>query len=73
MSVHIEWLYARHTTAEVIAPGEDWVGADLQHPDKHILALSNDEVTAIEGTPEELHALADRIHAAIPSPTTPLS
>ena len=30
MSVHIEWLTARHTVSEVFAPGDDWVGAEFQ-------------------------------------------
>lgn len=65
MSVHVEWLAARETCAEVIAPGEDWVAAEHQEPDRYVLALSTDEVTAIEGTLPELRALAARITAVV--------
>jgi len=65
MSVHVEWLAANATCAEVIAPGEDWVAAEHQRPDRYVLALSTDEVTAIEGTLPELRALAARITAVV--------
>ena len=65
MSVHVEWMSARDTCAEVIAPGEDWVAAEHQDPNRHALALSVDEVTAIEGTLPELRALAARITAVV--------
>ncbi|MDN5898470.1 MAG: hypothetical protein L0H74_00195 [Brachybacterium sp.] len=61
MSVHIEWLDAAQTCAEVLTPGEDWVGAE--HQQHTVLALSSDEVVAIEGTPAQLRALAARITA----------
>lgn len=65
MSAHVEWMGARETCAEVIPPGEHWVAAEHQHSDKYVLALSVDEVTAIEGTLPELRALAARITAVV--------
>lgn len=65
MSVHVEWLGAHDTCAEIIAPGEDWVAAEHQNADKFVLALSTDEVVAIEGTLPQLRALAARITAVI--------
>lgn len=70
VSVHVEWLAAHDTRAEVIGPGEDWVAADHQHPSKYVLALSIDEVTAIEGSLPELRALAARITAVVASVAT---
>ena len=70
MSTHVEWLAARETRAEVIAPGEDWVAAEHQDSDRYVLALSVDEVTAIEGTLPELRALAARITAVVVSAST---
>lgn len=61
MGVSVEWTEATYTTAELLAPGDDWVGADDQDEDKYVLAISSDEVTAVEGTPEQLRALAHRI------------
>lgn len=65
MSLHVEWLGARETSVEVIGPGEDWVAAEHQDPETYVLALSADEVTAIEGTLPELRALAARITAVV--------
>lgn len=66
MSVHIEWMKASETAVEIIAPGEDWIGAHDQEPDQHVLALSTNEVAAIEGTTTELRAIAERILALLP-------
>lgn len=62
MSVHIEWLDAAETSVEVFAPDDEWVGAG-QHR-RPVLILAQDEVVAIEGTPAEIRALAERISAA---------
>lgn len=66
MTVHVEWLRARETRAEVIAPGDDWV-SDEPDPGCYILALSNSDTTAIMGTLPELRALAARITAVVTS------
>lgn len=67
MSVRIEWMSAACTQIEIIAPGEDWIGADYQEPDQYVLAISGDECTAIEGDVEDLRNIAHRILAALPS------
>lgn len=69
MSVRIEWFDAKNTCAEIFAPGDDWVGAGFQGTTTYALTLSHNEIAAIEGTPEELHALADRIRAVVPMAT----
>lgn len=65
MSAHIEWLDAAHTSVDVFAPGDEWVGEGTHR--RPVLTLSQDEIVAIEGTPEEIHALAARIRAAAQS------
>lgn len=70
MAAHVEWLAARETYAEVIAPGEDWVAAEHQQPDRYVLALSVSEVAAFEGTLPELRALAARITAVVAGVST---
>lgn len=56
MSTHIEWLDAASTHVAVFAPGEVWAGHG-QHA-RPVLTLAGDEVVAIEGTPDEIRALA---------------
>lgn len=70
MGARVEWLSAPHTVLTVLAPGDDWIGAEHQAPDQHVLALSTDEVTAIEGTPEQLRSLLLQALAALPTPDT---
>lgn len=65
MSVHVEFMSARDTIAEVLTPGTDWVGAEDHQPGRYVLALSVSEVTAIEGTLPELCDLADRISTVV--------
>ena len=67
MSVRIEWMSATSTQIEIIAPGEDWIGAEHQEPDQYVLAISGDECTAIEGDVDDLKALANRILDALPA------
>lgn len=67
MTVRVEWMRARETRVQVFAPGDDWIGAG-QHR-LPVLTLAVDEVLAIEGTPAELHALAERITAAASTTT----
>lgn len=66
MSAHIEWLDAAATNVHVFTPGQEWVGQD-QHR-RPVLTLAQDEIVAIEGTPDELRALAARISAASNAP-----
>jgi hypothetical protein len=63
VTTRVEWLAADETEVAVLAPGEEWVGAG-EH-ERHVLTLALSEVTAIEGTPGELRALADRISAEV--------
>lgn len=62
MSAHIEWLDAAATSVHVITPGQEWVGQD-QHS-RPVLTLANEEIVAIEGTPDDLRVLAARISTA---------
>lgn len=65
MSTRIEWMDAADVEVAVLAPGEDWIGADDHAPDAHVLTLAVDEVTAIEGSLAALLVLADRIRRAV--------
>ena len=65
MTTRVEWMPASEVEVEVFAPGEDWIGAEDQEPDAHVLTLSLNEVTAIEGSTEDLIALAQRIRRAV--------
>lgn len=62
MSAHIEWLDATDTSVQVFAPGDEWVGQG-QHR-RPVLTLAQDDIVAIEGTPDQMRALAARIAAA---------
>jgi hypothetical protein len=64
VSVRVETFSAADTAVAVFAPGEEWVGAGYHQ--RHVLTLAaNGEVTAIEGTLDELRVLTDRISAAV--------
>lgn len=65
MSVHVEWLSARETSVQLIAPGEEWVGAEEQPADTYVLTLAGDDVTAIVGTRDALRQVAVKILEAV--------
>lgn len=62
MSVHVEWLEASEALVELIPPDADWVGADLQGPDEHVLAVDyGSDIAAIYGSLEDLRSFAHRL------------
>ena len=67
MGVHVEWASAAETTVEIVRPDDDWSDAYGQRiaPGKLGLALSSSDVVMIEGTPDELRALAQRVTQAV--------
>jgi hypothetical protein len=68
MTAHIEWSNAAYSRAEVYGPGSE-IGEDtVAAGHLGLLIGDGDNVHVIEGTADELHAIAERITAAIAAP-----
>lgn len=73
MSVRYEWTRAGCTSAAYVEPGQRADGDPVEDVDAEGVApdgaivLGYDEAFVIEGTPAELHALIDRMRAALPA------
>jgi hypothetical protein len=68
VTIRYEGAYAERTTVEAVRAGEELGGDVLDQP---ALAFSYDEVFFVVGSPAELVAFADRVHAAARRLTTP--
>jgi hypothetical protein len=61
VTIRYEGAYAERTTVEAVPAGEELGGDVLDRP---ALAFGYDEVFFVVGSPAELVAFADRVHAA---------
>lgn len=67
--VHVEYLQARNTSVGW-QPETDLVDIiEFEPGDKHVLTLADDSVVVIEGSAEQIRALANRILAALDKAT----
>lgn len=65
MGVRVEWIAAKYAHVNLIPPGENWVGADMQEDDEFVLVMSGDEVTAVHGTREEIEQIVRDLYAKV--------
>jgi hypothetical protein len=75
MSTRFEWFDATYVgvwhlppvhDVSTGLPADDDTSDETSTDDRHVLIISGDETTVLAGTVEELHALVDRMRAALP-------